>query len=101
MGIRLEGSTDLLTKVHLLQFMWEYQFSGNTLCHTVSKYIMLPNYDSSTATEVDQLNSFLSADYPHIKFAFILKIDFTLGSYFKLKDSLPLCIRSKVIYKYL
>ena len=38
-------------------------------------------YDSSTAAEIDQLNSYLSAAYTDVKFAFILKNNFTMGSF--------------------
>ena len=43
----------------------------------------------------------LFAAYPHIKFTFIVKISFTIGSVIKFKDNQPLYIRYNVIYKYL
>lgn len=70
---------------------------------TVSKdvrYISLPFYGHISFTIRKELNKLLQDYYPQIDFRFIFTNAHTLGSYFKVKDSLPSPLCSNIIYQF-
>ena len=63
-------------------------------------HLPLPYTTHITQNIHKHLIKHLSLLYPMIQFRPILSNHFALGNFFKHKDELPLCMRSRVVYKF-
>ena len=61
-------------------------------------YISLPYLGNFSLLCKQELTTSLAKLYPYVKFNFIFKNSFTIGSLFKFKDTLPELMRSNIIY---
>ena len=63
-------------------------------------YHVLPYFGHKSVTFKIDLEKLFNKFYPHIKMKFILVNNFKISSLFPFKDSLPVGLRSSVIYRY-
>ncbi|KAF7677257.1 hypothetical protein TCON_2655 [Astathelohania contejeani] len=64
------------------------------------RYVKLPFYGFMSFSIRNQLNKLFQQCYPQIDFRFVFTNKNTIGSHFKVKDSIPLPLCSSIIYSY-
>ena len=63
-------------------------------------YLSMPYFGTQSDKLKRELETLLSKYFCHLDFKIILFNSFNIGSIFKVKDSLPKCLRSNIIYKF-
>ena len=63
-------------------------------------YLRVPFFGPQSDTLAQELQHFLSHLFFHINFKIVMTNKFTIGSFFRSKDSLSVGMRSNVVYKY-
>ena len=63
-------------------------------------YLRVPFFGPQSDTLANELQLFLSKFFYHINFTIVMSNKFTIGSFFRSKDSLGVGMRSNVVYKY-
>jgi len=81
----------------------ETKYKYNQDCYDVPKlkyYFSLPYFGQKSEKLRRELCNILTGFYPYIDFRFVLTNKCTIGSLFRFKDSVPRCLKSKVVYKF-
>ena len=89
-------------RMRLAKFL-DYKFSQsppNETQTTRNKYIKLPFYGHLNYTIRKSLTTIFKTQCPDIKFIFIFTNTFTIASFFKFKDSIPVGLISNIIYEF-
>ena len=63
-------------------------------------YVSLPYMGNFSASVEKELTTSLAKLYPYAQFNFIFKNPFTLGNFFRFKDSIPNLFRSGIVYNF-
>ena len=64
------------------------------------RYIKLPFYGKPSYDFRKKINYILRKDFPAIDFRFVFTNNFTIGSFFKIKDKIPDSVCSNIVYEF-
>jgi len=84
------------------QYLNRLYQSNNTIV-TVPKrtlYLELPYIGNQTGKLKQDLNLIMSKFFPHIQVRYYFRNNFKIGSFFRKYDTLPMPLRTSVVYKY-
>ena len=66
----------------------------------LEKYFVLPYLGKGSINMQNELTEMFKKFYPYLSPKIVLRNRFTIGSLFKFKDNVPMCIRSGVVYQF-